>query len=748
MSRHLDHITPRSERGHLRTKPSQLSARPSLPRGFASFMATATVLALLLGAGSALAVPEAHILRIDPRAAKVEDAPVLTSVLELVQNKRMSDLTAPCATMSGDANLDCVADALEKPGALFSSFDFPDKNALFTVKIDNEDYPLQFESKVRWGDAQAQPGVGTAWLILIDAASTMGPRFDEAKAVAAAFINAMGPNDIADVMFFNDKAVVLDSKWTPSKQTAAGFLNSTGGGYPTSGRTRMLNKIIRTAVTDGFNELGNAGTTVKVPMHQALVVLSNGSAGSDPESTSAGATMLKNYITKGRFPEDNTAQPKMPVPVISIWFPSKQLEEFFQNAREFMEGLTNTEIGGFFSIVRDKQAGRAANIVNSVRQRFNKMHIVRWRAACVAPTVTQTFRLNFVNTTPEMKGDNSFADVPVGIDPTTWPLDVDRDATEKAAKKEPIFPGGKLRVYGNFCWGGNAQRAELYMVPKNQPAPTSLQGGSLDDIKKAQRNLIESGMRGKALTATDTFAEFEISDKDTWLAGKGDAMTGRLIVYDNGAKRASPITQDKILTLKAKSSPPPYLLIGGGVFGGVVLILLLVSIFRGGKKGRGGGGAVPRPVMAGGPAPVVATPPPGPYGAPPMGMGMGMGMGAPMPGPGPDMGYGGGGFGGPPPGAASRAVLTGGAGIFTVQVGMEMRAGRDGAVCQLLLNEPRVSGTHATLKVEGGQLLVRDENSNNGTFVNGQRIPAMVWTSVPAGAALRFGPAEFSVRLE
>jgi hypothetical protein len=131
-----------------------------------------------------------------------------------------------------------------------------------------------------------------------------------------------------------------------------------------------------------------------------------------------------------------------------------------------------------------------------------------------------------------------------------------------------------------------------------------------------------------------------------------------------------------------------------------------------------------------------------------MGMGMGMGgMGAPMPGPGPDMGYGGG-FGGPPPGAASRAVLTGGAGIFTVQIGMEMRAGRDGAVCQLLLNEPRVSGTHATLKVEGGQLLVRDENSNNGTFVNGQRIPAMVWTSVPAGAALRFGPAEFSVRLE
>ncbi len=488
----------------------------------------------------------------------------------------------------------------------------------------------------------------------------MGPRFDEAKAVAAAFVNAMGAQDIVDIMFFNDKAVVLDSKWTGSKQTAAGFLNNAAGTYPTQGRTRTLSKIIRTAVTDGFNELGNAGVNVKEPMHQALVVLSNGAAGTDPETSSPGASILRQYITKGRFPEDNTARPKMPVPVISIWFPSKAMEEFAQNAREFMEGMVNQEIGGFFTIMRDKQAHRAANIVSSVRTRFNKMHIVKWRAACIAPTVTQTFGLSFINTNPQIAGDNTFADVPVGIDPTTWPLDVDRDATEKYAKgKEPMFPGGKVRVYGNFCWGGNAQRAELYMVPKNQPAPTTLQGGSLEDIRKAQRNLIESGMRGKAISASDTFVEFEIPDKDTWLMGKGDAMTGRLIVYDNGAKRASPITQDKILTLKAKSAPPPYLLIGGGVFGGVVIILLLVSIFRGGgKKGRQPMGAAPRPVVAGGgPGPMVAPAPapyapapyapapyaPAPHAPPPMG------------GPGPDDGgFGGGGFGGPPPGAASR----------------------------------------------------------------------------------------------
>ncbi len=738
MSRKENNSTPRGPRGCL--------GLGALPRSSAwcSLVAAAMVLALLLGARPAGAAPEARILRIDPRAAKSDDAPILTTVIEVVQNKRLSELEAPCATLTGDSHFNCVADALEKPGALYSSFDFPEKNAFFAVKVDGQDFPISFESKIRWSDAAAQnqPGVGTAWLILVDAASTMGTRFDEAKAVAAAFVNAMGPQDIVDVMFFNDKAVVLDSKWTPSKQTAATFINNATGTYPTQGRTRMLNRIVRNAVTDGFNELGNAGVSVKEPLHQALVVLSNGSAGTDPESTSAGANILKGYITKGRFPEENTARPKMPVPVVSIWFPSKAMEEFAQNSREFMEALANPEIGGFFSIVLDRQANRAANIVSSVRTRFNKMHIVKWRAACVAPTVTQTFTLNFVNTNPPIAGDNSFMDVPVGIDPTTWPLDIDRDTTAKNVNKEPIFPGGKVRIYGNFCWGGNAQRAELYMVPKNQPAPTTLQGGSLDDAKKAQRNLIESGMRGKAISASDAFVEFEIPDSDKWLAGKGDQMTGRLVVYDNGAKRTSPITQDKILTLKSKAAPPPYLLIGGGVFGGVVLVLLVVSIFRGSsRRGRGAGGTAPRPVVAGGgPAPVMA-PPPAPYAPAP--------MGGPMPGamPPQDMGFGGGGFG-PPPGMASRAVLTGGAGIFTVQAGSEMRAGRDGAVCQILLAEPRVSGAHATIKVEGGQLLVRDENSNNGTFVNGQRIPAMVWTAVPPGAALRFGPAEFSVRLE
>lgn len=100
------------------------------------------------------------------------------------------------------------------------------------------------------------------------------------------------------------------------------------------------------------------------------------------------------------------------------------------------------------------------------------------------------------------------------------------------------------------------------------------------------------------------------------------------------------------------------------------------------------------------------------------------------------------------PAFVQRATLSGAAGIFTVLPGVEMKAGRDGAMCQILLTEPRVSGTHSTLKIEGGQLYLRDDNSNNGTHLNGQRLPGGVWTPVPNGAAIRFGPIEFNVSLE
>jgi hypothetical protein len=590
----------------------------------------AALLSLMLGTLPTLAAPEAHLLRIDPRASLVDGAPILTTVVELVQHKRMSEITSQCAVQTGNAQFDCISAALEKPQSTYSPFKFPEKNAIFTVTVDGVDMPAKFVSGTRWSDAKNEDGVGTAWLILVDAASSMGSQFDEARQVAKAFVNKMGPQDIVDVMFFNDRAVVRDSKWVDKKGAAAGFIDSQTRTYPRQGRTRPLFNIIKQAATDGFKELGNAGTKIKVPMHQAMVVLSSGVSGGDAGSASQVALALRQFLTKGRFPEDNQTLPKAPVPVVSIWFPRREYEEFFQNARQFMENLANTEIGGFFSILREGQASRATRIVDNVRRRFDQMHIVKWRVSCVAPTIGQTFKLVFKNTNPPIAGDN-FINVPVGIDPTTWPLDIDEETTQREAKKNKLYPGGNAKIYGNFCWGSDHKRAQLYMIPKNQPAPTTLKGTSMEDAKKAQKQLIASNMVGKADSAGDTFVEFEIPDSTKFLAGKGKKMSARLVVVDTRSYRTSAITADKILTLPATKKPLNLLLIGGLTFGGVVLLLLVIQIFRGGGRSsrrRGGGGGTPAPVVAGqGPTHGHGGYPPGPPppggGYPPQGGGYG-----------------------------------------------------------------------------------------------------------------------------
>jgi pSer/pThr/pTyr-binding forkhead associated (FHA) protein len=86
--------------------------------------------------------------------------------------------------------------------------------------------------------------------------------------------------------------------------------------------------------------------------------------------------------------------------------------------------------------------------------------------------------------------------------------------------------------------------------------------------------------------------------------------------------------------------------------------------------------------------------------------------------------------------------------VFTVAAGSEVRAGRDDSKCVVLLNDPGVSGVHASLKLEGGQLWIRDERSNNGTFVDETRLPPGTWTPFGAGRQLRFGPVGFSIRLD
>src|SRR5690606_16736349 len=405
--------------------------------------AVVTLVALLAVPIEALGAPAARLLRVDPRAGQDNANPVLTTVIEVSQAKRVSDLVRHCAGLRGNAQLDCMSEALEKPFALYTPFPFPQEQALFLVDIEGRDVPAKLVQSAKWGDSLQTPGVGTAWLILVDADQRMKGMFDDAKQVAEKFIQSMGPNDIVDVMFFNDRQVVEDSKWLPASQKAKalGVVNKVSGTFTASGRNRSLLTIIKNAATDGFKALGNVGEGVNVPLHQAMVVLSSGFGGTDPSTTGPGALQLASYMTGGRFPEDNTALPKAPVPIISVYFPHQTYDEFKQNSMEFMQNLADTEIGGFFTVMQKGGGSRAGQIVNAVRTRFSKMFIVKWRASCIAPSATQSFKLLFNNVNPPILGDNSFKDVPIGIDPTTWPLDINLQYTQDMANRsDGVYP--------------------------------------------------------------------------------------------------------------------------------------------------------------------------------------------------------------------------------------------------------------------------------------------------------------------
>jgi hypothetical protein len=525
------------------------------------------------------------------------------------------------------------------------------------------------------------------------------------------------------------------------KARALGFVQSVTDTFASTSRNRSLLTLIKTAATDGFKALGNVGEDVRMPLHQSMVVLSSGFGGTDPSTTGPGAMQLQQYLSQGRFPEDNTALPKAPVPVISIYFPHETYQEFKLNSLEFMQNLANTELGGFFTVVQAGGGGRAAQIVSAVRQRFSKMFIVKWRVSCVAPSVTQSFKLVFNNVNPPILGDNSFKDVPVGIDPSTWPLDVNGEYTVDMAKRQGgVYPGGTFKVYGDFCWGGDKSRAEVYFLPAGQQVPAALAGTDLDKAKRTQQQLIAQGMKGTALEASDTFVTFQAPDKDKILHGSGEQAVVRVVVYDNRAHRTSGVTAESILQLKGTTAPLPLLLILGSLLGVVILALLVVVVLKSGGKRRGPAQPL-APVVASPPAPVynpaygaasAAAAPPAyapPAAAP--------GYAAPA-----AAGY------GAAPAVVSLAVLQGSAGTFTILNGQELRAGRDPNQCGIVFNEPRISGVHATLKLENGQLLVRDENSNNGTLVNNVRISPLVWSPVPAGSLLRLGPIELSVRFQ
>jgi hypothetical protein len=808
-------------------------------------------------ARTASAAPQAHILRIDPRAGLTNGKPTLTTVIEVVQFKPLSEVLSACAGVTGAGTLSCWSAQLEKPRALWDPMPFPEANAHLLVKVAGEDTLTKFIDKTTWGKAQNQSGVGTAWLVSVDASSGMAGRFGDARAIAHEFIEAMQPNDLMDLMFFDDVQVVKDTKWMTYKQRAnlANALNDFKSTMPSHGSDRALFKEIKTMTQSAFGSLGNSDAPMDVPLHQAMVVLSNGAGRGDPESASPSADVFHQYLDSGRFPPENTSLPKTPLPVISVWFPNNTsfVENLYRdNEAQFMQSLANPEIGGFFDIVKEGEgASKGKTIIGLVKARFDAMWLVHWELSCINSSVEQSFNLVFENTKPLIMPDGTFKDVPLGVDPTAWPLDVDIKKTAEAAAQNPVYPGGTFTVYGNFCWGGDKSRAEAYFIPAGSKPNASTNSRDPQVALQAMQQLQAEHMLGTAVSAGDGYVTFNVPNDEKVLEGTGENMVARVVLYDNKAHRASATDEKSVMTLKATKAPLSWPLIAGIAGLAIVIVLLVLVLLRGGGGGRrrGGGPAQPPPgygAPGGGYGPA-----PGGYGGSPPGYGMqagGEAWAAPVAGPSQsgasaqplfvpsaqppaaqplfapaaqpplpasspepsgagtaavmqvrcpacgmntmatlgqpsvcfscgqplpaEMTKGGGGVaapGFPPTGAvnaqplvpppnpygapmagvfARAATLRGTTGQFTVHAGSEARVGRDPSQCTIFLSEPRVSALHATVKLESGQLLVRDETSNNGTWVSGARIPAGMWTPVPAGAPLRFGPVEFAVQLE
>lgn len=582
------------------------------------------IAALCLSARPAQAAPEAHILRIDPRAGLQNGKPVLTTVIEVIQFKRLSDVLQPCSGAAGGSILSCWSEQLEKPGALWDPFPFPEQNAHLFVKVAGEDQLTKFIDKAQWGKSQNQPNVGTAWLVAVDAASSMGSRFGDARTIAHEFIEQMQPGDLMDLMFFDDVQVVKDTKWKTYKQRAdlGNALNDFKSPTPSHGRDRALFSEIKSMTQDAFGSLGNSDQPDAVPLHQAMVLLSNGAGRGDPESASPNADVFHQYLNQGRFPAENTSLPKTPLPVVSIWLPNQaSLTEsiYRNNEATFMQALANPEIGGLFDIVQEGQgASKAKTISGLVRTRFNNMWIVHWTMSCVNPSVEQSFNLVFENTRPMIVPDGTFKEVPLGIDPTQWPLDVDFAKTAQEAQANPLYPGGQFTVYGDFCWGGDKQRAEAYFIPAGtKPTPQQAAARDPEVAKKAMQQLQAQHMLGTAVAAGDGYVTFNVPDDDKVLEGTGDTTVARVVVYDNKGHRASAVDEKTVLTLKATKKPLSWPLVAGIAGLLVVIVLLAMVLLRGGGRRRVG--ATPLAPVG---TPGYGVPPGGGYGAAPPGGGL------------------------------------------------------------------------------------------------------------------------------
>jgi hypothetical protein len=718
-------------------------------------------LALLSWAATADAATSARLARIDLRPGIGSADPVLTTVVSLSPASEPAELVARCGSLSGEAELECLLAGLDDPAYLEPGAPPPTTRARLTVEAPKPEAgagSAELVSAGRWDASAGEPGVGTAWIIVLDASEAMKPRFGEAKRIARAFLESLGPHDLAQVLAIDDAAVAAKSPWLANKGLGANFVDGLRGTLPRAAGTQPLDAVLREAATGALRELGlEAGQgRIAVPMHQALVLLASGAdVRAVPDAGRALGEALRRGIADVAHPIG-----RAPLPVVSVWLPPPKIErEARQLGRDFLASLVDSADGGVIvGVPSAATSGRPERIVRAVRRRFDQMYVMRWRVPCL-PEGGATFALSFEGATPPVLGDRR-TNVAFGAQAARWPLAVDAQATLAEAGARPARPGGRLVVRGRFCWGEARERAELVLLAPDQRPPAAA-----PPKDEALAALLGSAQRVRAVEVGREHAVFELPDDARFVHDEplaGAAGRARVILRDTGLGRWSGATEASLLTLPAarRSLAVWVLAVAGGA---LALTATAVAVWR--RRARQERLARPTPVPSRiTPSPAVALAQPTPLSAPLVLPRVAPARSAaptdepalaadrepdppPSAPPGPVLG--------PTEAAASEpaprpsgALLEGALGRYRVAEGAEARVGRDPGGCAVCLSEPGVGLVHATVRVEAGRLLVRDEGTPEGTFVGGVRAAALVWTPVGDGAALAFGPVVFTVRLE
>jgi hypothetical protein len=592
----------------------------------------------------------AKFIRIDPEPTTDEKkgTPVIPMLVELGTPTPINSFAEGCFQGAGNKvtqdGLKCMSNKIQKERYI-KQYEFPTENAVVFSIVGDESKPMKIIDAIPFKDATAV-NAGVAWLILVDASSSVGSRWPEMQETAIAMINAMGPNDAVQVRVMDDKSVRASTKWlaASAKGQAVNTVKAVGATFKTGAPVDSLISRIEKETVGGFQSLFKDGVQGAeegiIPLVQSVVILSDG--GDTSAAGFAGGTkaqVIHEKLVKGDL--GIMEGMRLPIPVVSIWFPANEWGGTLaatrrENEYQWMSNMATPEVGGYFDIYQDAEgAGKGARIAKTVRERFDSMYYVEVQASCLSTTGEQKFKLAFTETKSKIVPD-TWSNVPIGFNFTKWLLDVDKKQTEETASKNPLRPGETFKVFGNFCWGSNTGAAEAYFLTEADAAAVKKAAADKtgEDAKKLLQSLSAKGQKATTISASHTDAEFRVPSTPVLFENKPENFSLNVVILDNKALRVSARDKSGLLVLRAGKAPINKMLIIGAVGGGIVLILLIAILARGGGNGRAKrrkGGAPPAPGPMPGqppsPAPVtpapVATPsapsPVSPFGSPPFG---------------------------------------------------------------------------------------------------------------------------------